>query len=656
MSPDGKKIATSGSDGTVKVWNTFGQKLSEFKADKDGVNSVIFSPDGRNLITVGEESIAKIWDLSGKLLTEFNHDQKVITSVSFSPNGKLLATASRDSAVKIWTISGQQLQKIQAHKFVNCVKFSPDGQSIVTAGIDDSQFISQRDSSNNKNKSYARLWNLSGQKIAEFHGYEDEESINSVSFSPDSKHLATASDNGTIRLWDLDSNKLVESYNGQQGAIINIGFSSDGKYLATAGEQGSINILRIEKDIPQSRTSKPSKETNNQAKDLFNINIVEIPSSPFRHLKEIKGHKGAVNSLGFSPKGEFLVTAGDDGIVRLWAMPNNKESQLEKKQAGGYWVTFSPDGKLLVTSGNNGVKIWDLSGRLLAELKHQDAIWSVVFSPDGRHLITVGKDGFIRIWNLSGQLLAQWKGHKDRITWVSISSDGKNIATASKDSTAKLWNLSGQLLAEFKGHKGGVSFIDFTPDSKSIITTGEDAFVRILKLSGEQVSQFNSDQVTINSASISPDGKSIATVGKDTRIWDFSGKQLVVLDQSSIFSNNFVPDGQRSTQGQVFSSSFSPDGQFIATGGRGIIQLWHVTGGQLAEYTIPEEEAINGISFSPDGKLITAIGSGGTVRVWRLEGLDDLLTRGCHWLKDYFVTRPELRKEICPEQIPEVTK
>ncbi|MBD2458719.1 AAA-like domain-containing protein [Nostoc sp. FACHB-87] len=671
LSFDGKKNATAGSDGTVKIWNKSGQKLSEFKADKGSVYSVIFTPNGQNLVTTGADGIAKLWDLSGNLLAKFSHNQEFIYSISISPNGKIIATASRNGTVTIWNISGRQLRKFEAHQYrLNCLRFSPDGQSIVTAGSDKSStyqsirvtVISREIDGKYKELSPnddARLWNLFGNKLAEFKGHE--EAINNVSFSPDGQRLATASDDGTARLWDLSGKQLDATSKSQKVAIKDVSFSQDGKYIATAADDGTVNILTISKeDMSQLRNNKASKETNNQLKGI----TVNIPAEKrfFQSTKTFKGHKGAVNILSFSPKGEFLVTAGDDGTVRLWAISKDKEFQWEQKSAGQYWVTFSPNGQLLATSGGGGVKIWDLWGRFLTELKHQREIWSVVFSPDGKILVTVGKDGLIRVWNLSGKLLAQWQGHEGRISWVSFSPDGKYIATSSTDSTAKLWDLSGKLLDEFKEHKGEVSAINFSPDGKDLVTVGRDGFVRIWKLSGQEVLkfqkfwEFNSQQGEINSASISPDGKYIATAGrKDTRIWDFSGKQIVVLDQSSIFSSNFVPDGNRSNQGDVFILSFSPDGQFIATGGRGIIQLWHVKGGQLAEYTIPEE-AINGISFSPDGKLITAVGSGGTVRVWRLEGLDDLLTRSCHWLKDYFVTRPELRKEICPEQIPELTK
>ncbi|PAX51696.1 AAA-like domain-containing protein [Brunnivagina elsteri] len=669
LSPDSKKIATAGSNGIIKVWNVFGQKLSEFQADKKEVYDVIFNPDGLSLITVGTDGIAKVWDISGNLLIKFSHNKEFIHSISISPNGKLIATASGRGTVTIWNISGQQLRKFEAHQYsFNCIRFSPDGQFIVTAGSDDGthrsvrvisrgidgKYREQRDSSP---KGDARLWNLFGKKLAEFKGHE--EAINNVSFSPDGQRLATASDDGTARLWDLLGKQLDVTPKSQQGAIKDVSFSQDGKYIATSVDDGNVNLLLIGEDRSQLRSNKPSKETNNQLKGLM---ITRIENPFFRQIKTFKGHKGAVNSLSFSPKGEFLVTAGDDGTVRLWAISKDEEFQWEQKSAGQYWVTFSPNGQLLATSGGGGVKIWDLWGRFLTELKHQSEIWSVVFSPNGKSLVTVGKDGLIRVWNLSGKLLAQWKGHEGRISWVSFSPDGKYIATSSTDSTAKLWDLSGQLLDEFKEHKGEVSAINISPDGKDLVTVGRDGFVRIWKLSGQGVLkfkkfwEFNSQQGEINAASISPDGKYIATAGKkDTRIWDFSGKQIVVLDQSSIFSSNFVPDGKRSTQGDVFILSFSPDGQFIATGGHGIIQLWHVKGGQLAEYTIPEE-AINGISFSPDGKLITAVGSGGTVRVWRLEGLDDLLTRGCNWLKDYFVTRPELRQEICTEKIPEVTK
>jgi WD40 repeat protein len=136
--------------------------------------------------------------------------------------------------------------------------------------------------------------------------------------------------------------------------------------------------------------------------------------------------------------------------------------------------------------------------------------------------------------------------------------------------------------------------------------------------------------------SFSLDGKTLATAGEDgtARIWNLSGQQLVQF---------------KGHQGLVFSVSFSPDGKTVATaGGDGTARLWNLSGQQLAEFK-GHQGRVRSVSFSPDGKTLASAGEDGTAKLWRVEGLDQLLVRGCNWLKDYLATHPEEQKvrEIC---------
>jgi WD40 repeat protein len=95
--------------------------------------------------------------------------------------------------------------------------------------------------------------------------------------------------------------------------------------------------------------------------------------------------------------------------------------------------------------------------------------------------------------------------------------------------------------------------------------------------------------------------------------------------------------------------SFSPDGQCIATAGaNGTIRLWDRLGRQIAQFD-SHQSKIWSVSFSPDGQYLASAGDNGTVQLWKIEQLDELLVRGCNWLKDYFATHPEkLEKlEVC---------
>jgi len=606
FSPEGKHIATSGNDGTVKLWNLSGQQLVKIKENQGTVWNVSFSPEGKHLATAGNDGTAALWSLSGEQLVKFKGHQGAVWSINFSPDGQKVATAGDDGNVALWNLSGKQLTKFKAHqRTVWSVGFSPDGQTVVTAGDDGTlvnRFIT------------VRLWNLSGEQLTEFEVHQKQ--INHISFSPDGQLIATAAKDGTTKLWDLSGEELGANFQGTQGAIQSVSFSPDGQYLATAGTNGTVKLWDI------------SKFSKNQLKPWIRRFGRKQPILP---IEEFKGHKGAIQSVSFSPDGQYLTTAGNDGTVRVWVMPNKPSSLWEENQ-GSYWLSFSPNGQLFATGGKGGVQLWNLSGQKLLQLPHEKPVWGVSFNPQEQSLATVGEDGFVRLWSLSGKQLAQWKAHQEKIWWVEISPDGKYLATASTDGTAKLWNLSGEQVTEFTAHQGEVLTASFHPNGQSLVTVGEDAVVRIWNLSGQLINQFESGQGKLYWASFSPNGQYLATGGKDARLWKLSTQEMVILEGSS----------------SVLSLSFTPDGQYLATGGTSgeTVQVWALSGWQLAEFRIPGEGAIHLVSFTPDGKHLAALGTNNSIRMWRLEGFDELLTRGCNWLKDYLANHPKSLEDL----------
>jgi WD40 repeat protein len=583
FSPDGKRLVTAGFDGTARLWNLSGEQLAEFNGHKKWVYSASFSPDGKRLATAGRDGTVKLWNLSGEQLAEFNGHQNQIYSVSFSPDSKRLATAGFDGTARLWNLSGEQLVQFKGHQErVTSVSFSPDNQHVATAGDDGT----------------ARLWNLFGQQLAKFKGHQG--SVKSVSFSPDGKLLATTGVDGTTRLWNLFGQQLVQ-FKGHHGWVKSVSFSPDGKLLATAGNDGTAR--------------------------LWNLSG--------QQLARFKGHQGWVNSVSFSPDGKLLATGGVDGTARLWNLSRQQLTQFKGHQGSVNSVSFNPNGKFIATAGNDGTaKLWNLSGEQLTEVEgHQGWINSVSFSPDGKFLATAGDDRAARLWNLSGQEIAEFKGHQERVRSVSFSPDSKLLATAGVDGTARLWTLSGQQLTEFRGHQSWVNSVSFSPDGKLLATAGFDGTFRLWNLSGQQLAEFKGHQGWVNSVRFSPNGKLLATAGDDgtAKLWNLFGRQLAEF---------------KGHQDWVKSVSFSPDGKLLATAGDdGTARLWNLSGQQLAEFK-GHQGWVNSVRFSPNGKLLATAGLDGTFQLWQVEGLDELLWRGCDWLKDYLISHPEALEKL----------
>jgi len=525
------------------------------------------------------------------------------------------------------------------------VSFSPNSEYMATASSDGT----------------ARLWDLSGNQQAELKGHQGW--VTHVSFSPNGESVATAGEDGTARLWDLSGKQLVE-FNQHQGKVLSVSFSPNGEYIATAGEDGTARLW-----------------------DLSGKQLVEFNQ-----------HQGQVWSVSFSPNGEYIATAGEDGTARLWNLSGKQLMEFAGHQGKVLSVSFSPNGEYIATAGEDGTaRLWNLSGKQLVEFQggvhvrlwdlfsnqkakfkgHQSWLTSVSFSPNGQYMATASSDGTARLWDLSGNQKAEFKGHQGWVTSVSFSPNGEYIATAGEDGTARLWDLSGKQKAEFKGHQDWLTSVSFSPNGQYIATASEDGTARLWDLSGNQKAEFKGHQGWVTSVSFSPNGEYIATAGEDgtVRFWNLSGNPLTEFKghQDWITNVSFSPTGEyiatasydgtarlwdlsgnplaefKGHQGWVRSVSFSPNELYIATAGEdGTARLWDLWGNPLAEFK-GHRSAVTSVSFSPDGKYLATASNDGTARIWRVEGLNEMLLRGCNWLNYYFVTHPQAleKLEVC---------
>ncbi|MBD2038277.1 WD40 repeat domain-containing protein [Leptolyngbya sp. FACHB-321] len=429
FSPDGQQLATSGYDGTARLWDTNGKPLATLQGHQGPVLNVVFSPDGKQLATSGVDGTARLWDTNGKPLATLQGHQGFVSSVVFSPDGQQLATSGYDGTARLWDTNGQPLATLKGHQGrVSSVVFSPDGQQLATSGDDGT----------------ARLWDTNGKPIAALKAHQGF--VSSVVFSPDGQQLATSGEDGTTRLWDTNGQPIA-TLQGHQGTVWSVVFSPDGQQLATSGADGTARLW----------------DTNGQP------------------IATLQGHQGLVDSVVFSPDGQQLATHGEDGTTRLWNTNGQPIAALKGQQGRVSSVVFSPDGQQLATHGEDGTpRLWDTNGQPIAALKgHQGRVSSVLFSPDGQQLATSGEDGTARLWDTNGKPIATLKGHQGRVSSVLFSPDGQQLATSGEDGTARLWDTNGKPIATLQGHQGLVDSVVFSPDGQQLATHGEDGTPRL---------------------------------------------------------------------------------------------------------------------------------------------------------------------------------
>jgi WD40 repeat protein/predicted Ser/Thr protein kinase len=569
-SPDGRRFATAGYDGSVRLWESgSGRLLSVLLGHGSEVNAVAWSPDHKTLASAGNDRTVRLWDVaSGKLLVTVDGYDKAVLAVGWAADGHLLIALDEAGLLYRWQVAESRLLPLLRGQEGGgyCLAGAGDGSAVAVGGADHT----------------VRLFDAeTGKPFASALGHTTP--VRSLAWSPDHKTLATGTEDGTIQVWDAAKGQLLLACHAHDGMVRALAWSHDGKWIASATTQGEIA--------------------------LWKADGVEL-------IRAFHEHRATVTGLTWAPDDKTLVSASLDDTVRFWEIPSARPLAKVEGLQGGIshqaMVAWSPDGCTLATAGDNGVRLWDATSGGLRVLPAQPGRPSgLAWSPKS-DILAVGEfGGVVRLWDVAtgrpGQMLP---GVGNSVRVLAWSADGKQLAAAAGGTFAvQVWDTAAARLRHtLPGHGSFVTSLAWAADNNrlaSAASTGDGA-VRIWDIATEQVLRTIDGNRNGVSALVawSPDGRTLATS-------DPSGTRVQLWEADSGRRGNLFDTGP------IYTLMWSPDNKVLATGSQqNKIQLWEVASGhRLRTLEAPRIQTMS-VAWSADGKVLASTHQDGIVRLW----------------------------------------
>jgi WD40 repeat protein len=525
FSPDGKLLVGSRFS-QVDVWDGATGAVRGRLLPPDGPGAqAVFSPDGKLLVRgVNRLQLyaAATLDPQGP---SFQHDAVRVTA--FSPDGKLLATGGNDGTVRLWSVaSGQQTgPPLQFGQPVASLAFAPDGRTVAAVG----------------QQEVVRLWTVSGQPVA---GALPGPSPTIVTFTPDGRHLVTASSEG-FRLWPTAPPRRPQAgfQHGSVAAALALG--PDGR-LAAGDQAGFVHLATVNaaalgrpesiallgrplshgepvRHLLFSRDGRKLLSGGPTVVRQWSVATGEPDGPPLAH-----GAKVHVEVVAFDRDGTGVWTSAEEtatrALFRHWSLVDGEARGTSVAFEGpGRGAALSPDGTRLLTGARqSAARLWDADtgepvGGPLAH-DRPTFIAGVAFNPDGRLAVTGGLDNTLRIWDArSGAALGDPLPQPLGIEALALSPDGDTVALQLATQEIRLWSLRtrGMIGTPLRAPVGGSFLRGFSTDGRIVVTVSGATAQCWSAATSHPVGPLIRHDAMIKRVAFSPDGRLLATCGND---------------------------------------------------------------------------------------------------------------------------------------------
>lgn len=668
LSPDGRVVVAGGADKSIKIWEIeTGKCKNILKGHSEGTTQIEISHDGHFAVTIGRHSEIMVWDLiTGECVAKLEGHVREVNSIALTCTGYLVS-GSLDKTLRIWDIGALSCKKIlRGHTDkINCVKVTPDGRFAISGGED----------------SKIGIWEIEQGICLNFiEGHT--EGITCLEISPDGKWAISGSWDQRLRIFEIETGECTHVLEGHTGTLNCIAVSKDSKMVISGSEDKSVRVWNIEtgKCIYTLRghtvdvTCLAVSHTNLLISGSWDHSLRVWDLKNGSLITTLEGHTDLVNTVLMTPDEKYILSGGDDSILRVWNDLTTLPCHVQEEPALSYLLqnprskhrNFELQRKVekLITRAEEKLKenaipqafkiyreIQDVEGfehnsRVLNSIyetaekgafiredpiniwkrkaltKHTDEITCVAISSNEDILISGSKDNSLKVWNIeSGSCLCTLKGHTAPVCAIDISPNNRYVISGSYDNSIRLWELeTGRCIYDMEGHEHWVEHVKFTPDGRRVISGSRDTNLRIwARKNGHRLYTLSNHTDLISTLKITPDNQYIVSASHDRsiRIWELESGQCL---------HNL----ERHTE-HVKCIDCLPNKPFIVSGGwDSVLHLWDIKNGEHLRTFSGHKNWINAIRITKDGKKVISASLDKTIKVWDIETGECLATLKGH--------------------------
>jgi WD40 repeat protein/DNA-binding SARP family transcriptional activator/class 3 adenylate cyclase len=570
-----------------------GESVLSFHGHDGDVNGVAFSSDGSRLASTGDDGKLKVWDAStGQLISTVSGDGGA-WGPSFSADDSLVAAAWRppgigtpgDGEVRIFDLSTDRVVTTVRVGRPTDTALSPDGSLVAVATDFTSSDLKEQDGAVFDLRTGEEAFRLKAPACC------STLSFRGVSWSPDGRYVAAGSE-GATRVWDAETATLRHTLLGQTGFVLSVAWSPDSSRLVTGDSDGTAKVWEIgERRVRKLWSLGAQEATSGVTGVAFSADGTRVMTGD-SGIAAVKiwdlGPTGDAEwanlpapgayQVEFMPDGRRLVTSRQFAdAVTIWDLQTERYLRTigpATDYFGFQSFDVSPDGGSIALGGWSrrpyggaaAVRAWATStGEELYRIGHELDVNDVSFSPDGKYLVTASWDGTAKIVDPSGRVIRVFRERGFALSAARFSADGRLVAIAafaeSAPSRVKIWDWDRDVVVRAISDAYGVAF---DPTGPRIATVGPKGLVEITDVeSGSRVAALHGPSGSVAGIVFSPDGSRVAVPNTDgtVRLFDaHTGEQQLVLPGFGC---------------QVSRVSFSPDGTKLAsTSPCGGLRIW----------------------------------------------------------------------------------